>query len=78
MFFFIHVHGFDINGFVNFSVRLLRLLNVTNRERLVFHSIQYRNDWLAASDHFSNTNNKVLYIPLSVQRFENCDSSNRQ
>ena len=52
MFFFIHVHGFDINGFVNFSVRLLRLLNVTNRERLVFHSIQYRNGWLAASDHF--------------------------
>ena len=25
-------------------------VNDTHRERLMFHSIQYRNDWLAASD----------------------------
>ena len=27
-------------------------LNDTQRERLVFHSIQYRNGWLAASNFF--------------------------
>ena len=27
-------------------------LNDTQRERLVFHSIQYRNGWLAASNYF--------------------------
>ena len=27
-------------------------LNDTHRDRLIFHSIQYRNDWLAASDLF--------------------------
>ena len=31
---------------------LLLWFNDTHRERLVFHSIQYRNGWLAASDLF--------------------------
>ena len=37
-------------------------VNDTDRERLVFHSIQYRNVY---------TINQVLLIPLSVQMFEN-------
>ena len=29
-----------------------KFVNDTHKERLVFHSIQYRNGWLAASDLF--------------------------
>ena len=34
------------------KVEKRNLFNDTQRERLVFHSIQYRNGWLAASDLF--------------------------
>ena len=34
-----------------FTERVLRDLNDTRMEKL-FYSIQYKNDWLAASDHF--------------------------
>ena len=53
----------------------------THRERLVFHSIQYRNTWLAASDFFDMFTQSIkfyIYILLSVQMFEKYDSSNRQ
>ena len=30
----------------------MNIVNDTHRERLVFHSVQYRNGWLAASDLF--------------------------
>ena len=44
----------------------------------MFHPIQYKNGWLVASDLFDMFTQSNKYIPLSVQRFENCDSSNRQ
>ena len=63
-----------------YKVSIISFFNDTHRERLVFHSVQYRNGWLAASDLFDmfTQSIKFLYIPLSVQMFEKCDSSNRQ
>ena len=37
-------------NFNNFGTICNRIFNDTHRERLVFYSIQYRNDWLAASN----------------------------
>ena len=63
-----------------YKVSIISFFNDTHRERLVFHSVQYRNGWLAASDLFDmfTQSIKFLYIPLSVQMFEKCDPSNRQ
>ena len=49
----------------------------------MFSSIQYRNGWLAASDHFVMFTQSIkfyytfYYHVLRVQMFEKCGSSNR-
>ena len=40
-------------------LRTKKDFNDTHRERLVFHSIQYRNSWLAASDLFDSLHNQL-------------------
>ena len=42
-------HGVDVSLH---EIMTTTILTDTHRERLVFHSIQYRNGWLAASDLF--------------------------
>ena len=56
---FEHFNSKGHNGFLyNISVTVIHKtdgknpINDTHRERLVFHSIQYRDGWLAASDLF--------------------------
>ena len=53
-------------------------VNDTHRERLMFHSIQYRNDWLAAYDLFHMFTQSIKFYTFHYQMFEKCDSSNRQ
>ena len=42
-------------------------LNVTGRERLMFHSIQCRNDWLAASDLFDMFTQSIKFYTFHYQ-----------
>ena len=46
---------------------LPKVLNDTHRERQVFHSIQYRNGWLAASDLFHMLTQSVQFYTLHFQ-----------
>ena len=41
--------------------------NDTHRERLVFHSIQYRNGWLAASDLFDMLTQSIKFYTFHCQ-----------
>ena len=52
----------------------------THRERPVFHSIQYKNGCLAASDLFHMFTQLIKFYTfhLSQQMLEKCDSSDRQ
>ena len=43
------------------------LVNDTHRERLVFHSIQYRNGWLAASDLFGMFTQSIKFNAFDFQ-----------
>ena len=43
------------------------MLNDTHRERLVFHSIQYRNGWLAASDLFDMFTQSIKFYTFHYQ-----------
>ena len=58
----------------------VHLLNDTHRERLVFHSVQYRNGWLAASDLFHMFTQSIKFYTFHYQYrcLRKCDSSNRQ
>ena len=42
-------------------------VNDTHRERLMFHSIQYRNDWLAAYDLFDMFKNSIKFYTFHYQ-----------
>ena len=42
-------------------------VNDTHRERLVFHSIQYRNGWLAASDLFDMFTQSIKFYTFHYQ-----------
>ena len=42
-------------------------LNDTHRERLVFHSIQYRNGWLAVSDLFDMFTQSIKFYTFYYQ-----------
>ena len=42
-------------------------INDTHRERLVFHSIQYRNGWLAASDLFDMFTQSIKFYTFHYQ-----------
>ena len=52
------------------------LANDTHRERLVFHSVQYRNGWLAVSDLFEMFTQSIKFYTFHYQY--RCDSVNRQ
>ena len=43
------------------------ILNDTLRERLMFHSIQYRNGWLAASDLFDMFTQSIKFYTFHYQ-----------
>ena len=43
------------------------LLNDTHRERLMFHSIQYMNGWLAASDLFDMLTRSIKFYTFHYQ-----------
>ena len=51
-------------------------LNDTHRKRLIFHSVQYRNGWLAASDLFDMFIQSIKFYKFHYQYSEKCDSSN--
>ena len=57
----------------NFEVLLLNSdyapaqINDTRRERLMFHSIQYRNGWLAASDLFDIFTQSIKFYTFHYQ-----------
>ena len=42
-------------------------VNDTHRERLVFHSVQYRNGWLAASDLFDMFTQSIKFYTFHYQ-----------
>ena len=42
-------------------------VNDTHRERLMFHSIQYRNDWLTAYDLFDMFKNSIKFYTFHYQ-----------
>ena len=44
-----------------------RAINDTYRERLMFHSIQYRNGWLAASDLFDMFTQSIKFYTFHFQ-----------
>ena len=60
--------------------RFLNKIIFNNRERLAFHSIEYRNGCLAASDLFNMFTQSIKFYTfhLSQQMLEKCDSSDRQ
>ena len=43
------------------------IVNDTHRERLVFHSLQYRNGWLAAADLFDMFTQSIKFYTLHYQ-----------
>ena len=69
-------------GWLILTIELvMRILNDTHSERLVFHSIQYWNGWLAASDIFDMFTQSINFYTFYYQYIcdnEKCDSSNRQ
>ena len=44
-----------------------RSINDTHRERMIFHSIQYRNSWLAASDLFDMFTQSIKFYKFHYQ-----------
>ena len=56
-----------INGNRNFQFNYVILLNDTHRERLMFHSILYRNGWLAASDLFDMFTQSIKFQAFHYQ-----------
>ena len=62
-----------------YLLSILIQLNDTHSERLMFHSIQYRNRWLAASDLFDMITLSIKFYTFHYQyMFEKYDLSNRQ
>ena len=55
---------FLVSGCITFSYNIV---NDTHRERLVFHSLQYRNGWLAAADLFNMFTQSIKFYTLHYQ-----------
>ena len=71
---FEHFNSKGHNGFLyNISVTVIHKtdgknpINDTHRERLVFHSIQYRDGWLAASDLFHMFTQSIKFYTFHYQ-----------
>ena len=50
-----------------YIIKLLYLFNDTHRERLMFHSIQYRNGWLTAFDLFDMFTQSIKFYIFHYQ-----------
>ena len=47
--------------------RIANSFHNTHRERLVLHSVQYRNGWFAASDHFDRFTQSIKFYTFRYQ-----------
>ena len=47
--------------------RIANSFRNTHRERLVLHSVQYRNGWFAASDHFDRFTQSIKFYTFRYQ-----------
>ena len=58
---------FWMGGGERLKIGKMKLFNDTHRERLVFHSIQHRSGWLAASDLFHMFRQSIKFYIFHYQ-----------